>query len=255
MIQAESVFIFQKLEDYRVSGIRTKFFHEREKVEGKNWGFLVKNVLNFGEIMDILGTDDDIASFGMITGKSYMNLRDYLRMRSYIIEKEIILLGPDSPAFMGPLFSIKKNKNKMDVQKEGNIAILTRSQQTLEYGIKYLNKRNYKVKYGISLGESIFPFCDFFEIIPHLFKEDIDAVICINESGTFLNLPDFHIEKPIIFLQGGTFLFNEDSRFKDYIEKIGILTPDKSLNNLIKMGINLTYTFSDLVDVLKIFAE
>jgi succinyl-CoA synthetase alpha subunit len=245
--------MFQELADYRVSGVRTKFFHEKKKTKDKSWGFLLRNVLNFGEIMDILGTDDDIASFGMITGESYMDLRDYLRMKSYIIEKEIILLGPNSPAFMGPLFSIKKNKT--DIQKEGNIAILTRSQQTLEYGMRYLNKRSYKIKYGISLGESILPFCDFFEIIPHLFKEDVDAVVCINESGTLLNLPDFYLEKPVIFLQGGTFLFEEESSFKNYIENIGILTPEKSLNNLIKMGINVTYTFKDLVDVLKIFAD
>ncbi len=252
MIQINSIFIFQELAEYRFSGVKKKFFHEREKGKNKNWGFLVKNVFNFEEIVDILSTDEETASFGMVTGKNYMNLRDYLRTRNYIIERGIILLGPNLPVFISPSFSIKKNK--IDVQKEGNIAVLTRSMETLEYGIRYLNKKNYKVKYGVSLGETILPFCDFFDIVPYFFKENVDAVICVNESGTLLNLPDFHLEKPVIFLQGGTFIFNEESRFKNYIEKIGILTPEKSLNNLIKMGVNITYTFKDMVDVLKIFA-
>lgn len=245
----EEIFVFQKPDEYRVEGARVKFFYEEKK---KKWGFAVNNIYTVSDIKEYLFYEEFPPCLGIVYGESYLSLRNYLMIKIYASEKNIFLLGPKSPSFLSPSFSF--SKIRYDTYKNGNIFLITRSENTLDYGLKYLSERGFKVRYAVSLGESLFPFSDFFDIIPVIMDlKEIELIVCINETGTLLNLPSYDVNKPLIFLIGGNFLFEEESKFKNYLNILDVILPEKSIYELVRRGINVVYNWKDLVEILRVY--
>lgn len=247
----EEIFIFHDPEEYKIEGAKIKIFYEEKK---KNWGFVIKNIYTPLEIKEWIFNQEPPPCFGIIYGESHLDFKTYLLIRNYISEKKIVLIGPKSPAFLSPNFSFKKSKYNTD--KKGNILLVTRSEETLNYSLKYLSKEGFRVRYAVSLGESLFPFLDFFDILSFFIAfDEIELIVCVNETGTFLNLPSYHINKPLIFLMGGAFLFEEETEFKEYLNTLGIILPEKSIYELVKRGINVVYHWKDMIEILKVYEK